>query len=568
MQHTNYEAARHRVLLEELYSLSKASNDVWQLAPVAILGMPSAKNQGVKAGKGISIASLVKRATEHFAAAGLDARRLTPLVREYLRSEKLRMEHKESIGSWPDNAAFKELRLAFRKRNEVIIKKLAKIPPSVMKAIGALRADIELGQLAEEYPSAIIALGPEARDDFPEYSRQFRTGLQLAQPLSPPLRAEEGHWLVACARYCEDFEPQIGHDVLLNDVREIESRIRDEASVLCGRASPEGPPEFADGAALFLRSVWMYSRCRTARHVIAPIVRSAIPVLLQWQRADGAWDKGTRRSGHRVSALAADPHSTAAAVLLLSNFGLESQGQHVESRSRAIKWLLSVATNAGGWTDVHAPEKGTDPVVSAVVLEALRRGGVEASHPVIERAEDALLSIQHPTGHWGNEIHSYAFCTELLVEYFRVRDQRGKFPNRYLESARMFLQSSERLASSDDVVDAPLATIAAYHGLEHFLYGCILVLSENESIEQSGGKTIGLRDAMPVFLRCLKTRGLVSESSQLPQQTQIRELATKRDHAVHRASEIRLDEARQHVSCARKFVTQFDLSVLRFRLLD
>jgi hypothetical protein len=72
--------------------------------------------------------------------------------------------------------------------------------------------------------------------------------------------------------------------------------------------------------------------------------------------------------------------------------------------------------------------------------------------------------------------------TAHVIEYFQSRAECPGTVNSYLKSARSLLLKSEQLTLSEDHADGPLATAAAYHGLEHFLYGCLLQMEPDEPI--------------------------------------------------------------------------------------
>jgi hypothetical protein len=128
---------------------------------------------------------------------------------------------------------------------------------------------------------------------------------------------------------------------------------------------------------------------------------------------------------------------------------------------------------------------------------------------------------------------------------------------------------SEQLSLSEDTADGPLATMAAYHGLEHFLYGCLLAIDSAEPIQADNrGTTIGLNDALGAFERALKEHGRVPPNARLPYRQQLKHLSAKRDMFVHRAESISVADAFSFVAMCRAFVQRFDLAVLGFRLCE
>ncbi len=127
---------------------------------------------------------------------------------------------------------------------------------------------------------------------------------------------------------------------------------------------------------------------------------------------------------------------------------------------------------------------------------------------------------------------------------------------------------SEELFITNDQTNGNSALVAAYHGLEHFLYGALLQLDGSAKISGDDGKTIGFREALTQFRALARKSGWVPAAGGLPHETQLRELAASRDFLVHRGQQSAPKDVEQRLMAARRFVLHFDLKVLAFRLLD
>jgi hypothetical protein len=203
-----------------------------------------------------------------------------------------------------------------------------------------------------------------------------------------------------------------------------------------------------------------------------------------------------------------------------------------------------------------------------VVLDALRRAEAPLDHPAIVAGEKKLIECQDPTGHWLVKGFWDDYGTSLAAEYLRSREQRGELPNSYLSSAKALIAKAEQLCLASTTSDARLALIAAYHGLEHLLYGLTLYKDEQAQILRPNGDTCGFREALTVFAGVAQRLGIIEADKKLPLDTQLRQLASTRDHIVHQATSVTVEEAERYIAQVRSFVRALDAKVLGFPLLD
>jgi hypothetical protein len=159
------------------------------------------------------------------------------------------------------------------------------------------------------------------------------------------------------------------------------------------------------------------------------------------------------------------------------------------------------------------------------------------------------------------------YGTALAVEYLQAKNERGVLPNGYLLSAKRLIVKSEQLCITGEASDAQLAVIAAYHGIEHFLYG-VMLLDHLAEFHRADGKTIGFQDAIGEFQRMIKRRNIIKDSDGLPYRTQLMQMALERDNFIHQSTYISVFNAERHIECARRFVQRFDSVLLGFPLVD
>src|SRR5205823_2562913 len=133
-------------------------------------------------------------------------------------------------------------------------------------------------------------------------------------------------------------------------------------------------------------------------------------------------------------------------------------------------------------------------------------------------------------------------------------------------SSRRLIAKSEQLCISGGASDAQLAVVAAYHGVEHFLYG--MMLQDRKAEFHRDGKTIGFRPAIVAFETMAKRLNIIGQSEGLPYKTSLMQMAQERDTFIHQSTYISISNAEGHVESVRNFVKLFDVRILGFPLLD
>jgi hypothetical protein len=284
-----------------------------------------------------------------------------------------------------------------------------------------------------------------------------------------------------------------------------------------------------------------------------------------WQEPSGEWRMptlGTQQAPQPNTRL------TALCVNFLLRYGQD--GEHSAVIANAVKWLLHKSNSDGGWTSERSHKNEPDVLTTILVLDSLRRASVPSDHHRVIKGEKALLSYQHATGYWLIKGVWAEYGTALAVEYLRAKSERGVLPNGYLLSAKRLIVKSEQLCLTGEASDAQLAVIAAYHGIEHFLYGTLLLdhLDHLAEFHRTDGKTIGFRDAIGEFQRMVRRLNIIKEGEGLPYRTQLMQMALERDNFIHQSTYIPTSNAEKHIECARRFVQRFDSILLGFPLVD
>jgi hypothetical protein len=565
-------AIKHQRLLEEYGALIRFKVTIYgRLSMYAMASTVRRRIEPSQKAKLPAASRVISEAHELATNAGIDDPQSLRAIQQYIKAVassarllvkpsttlRTRSVKKKSVSERVIDEAIARRRLA-------IERELKEIPQSIEKAWAALAHEILSETEDDGPPDALCAFGAdESRKRFKANIERRRQDLLSGKALSVSAREYEQYWYTSYLRYYETFEPKDARALLLSEAGDIEDEMRNAAAMVTvpGEHGVYALPHFLD-------QMFAYGRCRTVRNGLFRIARRAIPAVLKWQKAGGAWSnfEQSRRSDTPIP-LIDDPSSTAAAVTLLARYASAQERDSALARSQT--WLVKAQNENGSWNSQPMRGAGLPVSTTVQVLEALRLTGIPADHPAVSRGEEFLIEQQQPPGLWWEKSGRWeTHVTAQILEYFQSRTERPSAVNSYLQSARSLLLKSEQLTLSEDNADGPLATVAAYHGLEHFLYGCLLEMDANELIYAEKGFSIGFNAALGVLERALRDGGKLGANVRLPYRQQLQHLAAKRDMFIHRAEAISMAEAFGFVATCRAFVQRFDLIVLGFRLCE
>jgi hypothetical protein len=548
------------MLLDALADVQEFSRSVFVSIDVAAF---IHRNDSAK----VELDAVLAAAREAGVKAGFDEAKIGPSLEIHL-AEKIKAYPIRSAVRTKDinrkpSVNEKKLRALIDGRIRDLKARLGAIPGGLVKARVALEHG--LARFPDPYPGSLSFFGPtEARAKWKSRILEMRRRLHKNDHGSPPSHLDTEHY-GNLVRYYEEFEQVDGKDFVEEICRD---SLGDSAYGETFVLSRSKARSFPGDLALILYKYWFYARSRHFRYQLTPIARRMIDAVASWQEPSGAWSEvcGVGREGQQKALLRPDSENTALAIHFLLRYG--GAGEHQATIKRAKDWLLQNADKDGGWQGVDYRGPGFDVLTTIVVLDALRRAGAPLDHPSIDSGEKRLIKCQDVTGYWFLPGYWDEFGTCLAAEYLRAREERGELPNKYLTSAKALIEKAEELCLSRVILDARLAVIAAYHGLEHLLYGLILMSDEQAPIFRGNGDTCGFRDALGIFAEVAARLGIVGAGKKLPLDTQLRQIASTRDHIVHQAASVTLEEAEQYIGQVRTFVRVFDTRILGFPLLD
>jgi hypothetical protein len=566
-------ATQHQRLLAEYGALIRFKQAVHgELAMYAMASTVRLRIESIHKTKIPPTSEVLIQANELAISAGIDDADSLKAIQKYLRSvaasarrlaKPLRGRRVRNNKKSPSETVIDE---AIQRRRAVIENELEQIAPSIEKAWAALAHEVLCGDTENGPPDALCAFGvEEARKRFKANIARRRQDLLSGNAMAESARQYEQYWYASYLRYYEAFEPKDARELLLNQAGDIEDEMRSSAAMVT-----DGGDQGVYALPQFLDLMFAYGQCRTVRNGLFRIARRAIPTVLKWQNPGGAWSdwQHPARATNGSIPLVDDPASTASAVMLLARYGSAEERDSAFVRSQ--KWLVKAQNENGSWSAQPVRGAGLPISTTVRVLEALRLTGIPVDHPAVSRGELFLINQQRPPGLWWEKSGRWqTHLTAQVLEYFQSRTERPAALNSYFRSARALLLKSEQLTLSEDNADGPLATVAAYHGLEHFLYGCLLEMDPNELIyADAKGTTIGFNAALGSLERTLKDRGELAPNARLPYRQQLQHLGAKRDMFIHRAESISIVEAFGFVATCRAFVQRYDLPVLGFRLCE
>jgi len=262
---------------------------------------------------------------------------------------------------------------------------------------------------------------------------------------------------------------------------------------------------------------------------------------------------------------AVDFRSTAFATVALQRLG---DDKHRSGTRLAVISLLRAQTEDGGFP--RRPDAKEEPLTTALALEAIRRSDLAMAIEEVERGEVWLLGEQTLSGAWGSPDETEDEVTTIVLNYFSRRSAVLPQVDGFFLMARDFFRKADEFALDGGANDRRLATIAAVHAMEMFLYGLFerhpdLGLS---TYRDNGVDTIGPREALRAMQESLYQSGLLVPPRRLAFRDQVTSLISRRDGIIHRAHEISAEELQVGLKYVRKFIDHYGAQLATLDLLQ
>lgn len=306
--------------------------------------------------------------------------------------------------------------------------------------------------------------------------------------------------------------------------------------------------------------LWLASRSVMLCGRIRCFVEIALTRIANHQHAEGWWlsfSLPVKVDDYRMRYL---PSNYTTALSCVNLLRLSRSNWQLGRARQGVQWLAKQQQPSGAWTDYSRQfeesdqEPGfvaklvPDPDLFTTLLaaEAIRLSGLDGYDHTLSMADSWIMSQQDPDGTWRDEAFPFPFMTVLAVEYFgRTCPPLSNLGN-YLSIARDFMLRSRELALEDNENSRRLAMVAAFQGIEAFLYACLSHPSVNiQFFDKKLSKTIGMPKALDKLEIHLQQKGMLKKGQSVEYRTSLDRLAYYRNEIVHKGISIGEKETRE-----------------------
>ncbi len=323
-----------------------------------------------------------------------------------------------------------------------------------------------------------------------------------------------------------------------------------------------------------VHDLWLVSRSRELTNRIRSFVDSTLLRISGWQEpVEGWWtdfqltepvseDSERRRLSH-------DTYVTALCSLVLLKLSVSESKRGLGILG--AKWLLERQNPDGSWSHERISGNGIvsepDIFTSLLTLEALIRSGIDNIEHSIKQGVQWIMQQQNELGMWDDQALPYPLMTVLVLEFMEFIKSRNSFSSGldpYLSMSRGLLNRSVQLSLEENSSSHRLAVIAAFQGIEAFLYSVLSHPSVNIKIFVTSNETIGMKKALTQFQTYLQNKGEIKRNEVIPYRNSLDRLVYLRDQVVHKAIDITRSECRPLIDDALRFAGRYSLKIFGF----
>ena len=323
--------------------------------------------------------------------------------------------------------------------------------------------------------------------------------------------------------------------------------------------------------------LWLASRSYRLPNRIRDFLSVALRRVAGWQSPEGWWTdfqrievfEHGRTSKSRMYQYAPSTYTTALCSLDLLKLATAEPLR--EKGALGARWLVERQDPDGSWprevTVKGKVEAKPDIFTTILAVEALVRSGIEGLDRSVQLGYDWVISQQNHLGMWEDDGFPFPLMTVLVLELAELVTTRAKPPRLlqpYLQISRGFLDRSVQLSLEENSNSHRLAIIAAYQGIEAFLYGLLNQPSVNIKIFESPDQTIGMRKALTRFQTYLEDRGMLPRGGVVAYRNSLDRLGFLRGQVVHKGLDITQAECRPLIDDAVSFARRYSREILQF----
>jgi len=296
-----------------------------------------------------------------------------------------------------------------------------------------------------------------------------------------------------------------------------------------------------------LHDLWLASRSAMLCGRIRCPIESSLTHIANHQHIDGWYE-------YRMWDIPSNCTTALSCVVMLK---LSRSNRQLERAMRGVQWLAKQQQPSGAWTEViHRNQEliqEPDLFTTLLAAEAIRASGLHGYDHTLSMADSWIMSQQGSDGTWKNKIFPFPLMTVLVVEYFERRRPPLSNLGNYLSIARDFILRSRELALEDNENSRRLAIVAAFQGIEVFLYGCLSHPSVNIKVFEKASRTIGMGKALDELEKYLQKTGVLKPGQSIEYRNSLDKLTYYRNEIVHKGASIGGKEARELTEATARF---------------
>lgn len=473
-----------------------------------------------------------------------------------------------------------------RSHCDTIRRKICSVSNSLDKARDALRALVEVEGLksdqvydafvllAEELPSKLIS---REIQKWKEDAKQHEEKMQLHFPPTDIFWVSEDFHedIDGISRY--RFREYFNFGEFESAFSEVESGF--EANIATAAAGMAAIMRDIHGSGelpALAYELWLASRSPKLSTRIRDSISLALNNIANLQSVEGWWADVSIMVESASSDLLRKreylPSIYVTALCSLDLLKLSIRDSYKQAGLLGTKWLLSKQNADGSWSERKVTKDRIDyePTIFTTVLalESVIRSEIDNVEHSVDSGIKWILKQQDDFGTWDDEEFPFPFMTVVVLELLELRDTHPAMLNLYQSMSRGFLQRSVQLSLEDSTDSRRLAIIAAYHGLEAFLYSVLAHPNINIPIFKKDNTTIGMRKALDELENYLKRRGIIKHNEALSHRNSLDRLGYLRDQVVHKAVGIAESDCYPLIEDALRFTREYSLQVFSFDVLS
>lgn len=317
--------------------------------------------------------------------------------------------------------------------------------------------------------------------------------------------------------------------------------------------------------------IWLISRSRNLPNRIRDAVNLALRRIANNQFIEGCWTDFIRREkpkkdskdGIMKSVLLPSIYTTALCSLNLLKLSISDS-----MRNKGIlgaKWLLGQQNSDGSWSD----EIESEPEIFTTLLslEALIRSDIKNIKRSVNLSIKWILNQKNKLGFWEERGLPFPILTVLVLEFMEFKDfYPKKLLDPYLSMSKSFLNRSVQFSLEENSNSHRLAIIAAFQGIEAFLYSILKDPKLNISIFDKPDKTIGMRKALIKFQTYLQNEGDIKNNEVIKYRNSLDQLAYLRDQIVHKGIDVSQKDCRALIDDTLKFASEYSNEIFKYNI--